>query len=353
MNAEKPTEAHSTTDHAISAIRLLATASIVACHFLQYYGNDLAYWFNVGVQIFLIISGFLYGQKKLGDRMVWFFKNVKKILSPYYLYLLLILPIYFLFAKPFLHLGDIVHLVTMSSTIQGLGHLWYLPYILLCYFLTPFLHDLWDHCCAKGKSLFRKIIVLGVAAVLLQLIVHFFVPFFTAYHLFCYFVGFWLGKLYLEYGLTLFRKCAVLFVPAGILLSGIQIYFDATPGLISQTLVPIYRFAKGYIRVIFAVSLFLALYLALHALISNQRLERLLQWSNRYSYDVYLVHQFYILGPIDFLAVTKLGMANGLLVLALIVVSAVLLYWLEHFAGAVWKKGKNAIKNICSGGGGN
>ena len=47
----------------ISLIRMVAMSFIIICHIFQTYGNELAWWFNVGVQIFLIISGYLYCSK--------------------------------------------------------------------------------------------------------------------------------------------------------------------------------------------------------------------------------------------------------------------------------------------------
>lgn len=51
-------------DESISLIRLCAFCMIFTCHILQYWGQELAWWFNIGVQIFLCISGYLYGGKK-------------------------------------------------------------------------------------------------------------------------------------------------------------------------------------------------------------------------------------------------------------------------------------------------
>lgn len=48
-------------DYSISAIRLLAFIFIVSCHLCQYYSHPIRSWLNVGVQMFLFISGHLYG----------------------------------------------------------------------------------------------------------------------------------------------------------------------------------------------------------------------------------------------------------------------------------------------------
>ena len=56
---------------------------IIACHFLQYYGNELAWWLNVGMQIFFVVSGFLYGNKNINDPIQFIKQRLKKILIPY------------------------------------------------------------------------------------------------------------------------------------------------------------------------------------------------------------------------------------------------------------------------------
>ena len=43
----------------ISVIRGIAVCMIVSCHIFQGLHIELAYWMNVGVQIFLCMSGYL------------------------------------------------------------------------------------------------------------------------------------------------------------------------------------------------------------------------------------------------------------------------------------------------------
>lgn len=52
-------------DYAISIIRVISTGFIVICHMMKFYNCELAWWFNVGVQIFLCMSGWLYAQNNL------------------------------------------------------------------------------------------------------------------------------------------------------------------------------------------------------------------------------------------------------------------------------------------------
>ena len=65
MNSVQGVQRERSIDNAISYIRVIAMFMIILCHFLQYYDNVLAQWFNVGVQIFLVLSGFYMETKKL------------------------------------------------------------------------------------------------------------------------------------------------------------------------------------------------------------------------------------------------------------------------------------------------
>ena len=75
-------------DLSISLARLVATVFIIVCHFMQYYGLLLAWWFNVGVQIFLCMSGFLYGGRDIKNPIAFYKKQIPKILIDYYIVIL-------------------------------------------------------------------------------------------------------------------------------------------------------------------------------------------------------------------------------------------------------------------------
>ena len=46
-------------EYEISIIRIISTVFIVTCHIQQHYNIGLCWWFNVGVQIFFFMSGYL------------------------------------------------------------------------------------------------------------------------------------------------------------------------------------------------------------------------------------------------------------------------------------------------------
>lgn len=86
-------------DYSISAIRFVAMFSIIACHIMQYLGCELAWWFNVGVQMFLCISGYLYGGKSIKNDCAFLQKTFSKILVDYYVVVIPVLALYFIFAR--------------------------------------------------------------------------------------------------------------------------------------------------------------------------------------------------------------------------------------------------------------
>ncbi|WP_368335686.1 acyltransferase family protein [Phocaeicola dorei] len=82
----------------ISCIRLVAMLLIISCHICQYYGNELAWWLNVGVQIFFVLSGFLYGNKRIDEPIEWIRKQFVKILPTYYLFIFITVILYLIFS---------------------------------------------------------------------------------------------------------------------------------------------------------------------------------------------------------------------------------------------------------------
>lgn len=122
-------------DHSISFARMIAMLLIIACHFLQYYDNELAWWLNVGVQMFLFISGYLYADKKTDLR-----SQFLKILIPYYIFVLAACVVWTLFSAE-ANLMDVLSIITLRSygNFIGLHHLWFISYILFAYLLTPLL----------------------------------------------------------------------------------------------------------------------------------------------------------------------------------------------------------------------
>ena len=96
---------------AISYLRVLAMVSIVCCHFMQALGNHWAFVFNIGVQVFILMSGFLYGHKQIDGWLIWFQKRFERVYIPFFLFFIALLPLYAVtdrigFKKILIYLAD-------------------------------------------------------------------------------------------------------------------------------------------------------------------------------------------------------------------------------------------------------
>jgi peptidoglycan/LPS O-acetylase OafA/YrhL len=91
----------------IIILRTLSMMMIVLCHIIHYYtfipgSQILGQVFNVGVQIFLLISGYLYGMKSTWAFSRWIVQRVRRICIPVFLVAvadILVLSVFFAWAK--------------------------------------------------------------------------------------------------------------------------------------------------------------------------------------------------------------------------------------------------------------
>ena len=157
-------------DYSISLLRMLAVISIIFCHSFEYSSSifvdkgwileSIGNYLANGVQVFLIISGFLYGAKSKKNlfsdsktRIKFLIKNSLKILKDYWLYcILVIFPVYYLKESIILTKREVLGILVTSNVIDGVHHLWFIPYILFCYFSTPYLYDIKEYLKSKSKK---------------------------------------------------------------------------------------------------------------------------------------------------------------------------------------------------------
>lgn len=126
---------------AISYLRVTAMTFIVVCHFMQALASHWAWVFNIGVQIFLLISGFLYGHKHVDNWLNWYKKRFVRIYVPFFLFFVAVLPLYAVTDKISVKqiIVYVANLQGFFGGVKGLGHLWFLTAIALCYVITPIL----------------------------------------------------------------------------------------------------------------------------------------------------------------------------------------------------------------------
>lgn len=155
-------------DPAISIIRVLAFLSIITCHIMQYYHCELAWWFNVGVQIFLCLSGYLYGRKSVDNELSFYKKQFIKILIPYYLVVIIAIIAQVIFVRNEISGARIVKTLLCYGTLNGGEHLWFVPTILFCYLLTPLFDKINDRIFTKKHPLFYCLTAFVILSVIIK-----------------------------------------------------------------------------------------------------------------------------------------------------------------------------------------
>lgn len=300
--------------HCISAIRLVAMLMIIMCHICQYYDSLWAWWLNVGVQMFFVISGLLYGSKQITHPVEWFLYNAKKILIPYYLFLVPVIVLYYIFSPVDISLGSTIRSLLCIGTIDGIGHLWFVGYILFCYFITPILFEMTKY--LKDRSIWYSLSFIFIFELLFYVLGIFTNFYFRADRILCYITGFFVPFLIRKNGTVIMQYILYMAIPAAIISKVIYLYIVAT-----------HPEMKGLSQVEGMSHLFLGLSLTLGLmyLFKSVRPMKILSFSDKYSYTIYIVHQLFILSPFTLMTVTHNVGVNIIIVLLTITLSGIIL----------------------------
>ena len=308
-----------TKNYSISLIRLLAFLSIFFCHIAKYLDLEITHWLNVGVPIFLFMSGYLYGPKTIESSVDFYIKEFKKILIPYYVVIIPAIILHIIYIKD-LSVSDIALVLVLGKTVDGGGHLWFIPYILMCYIMTPLLGEICRKINGNSKCIYSKLI--GVIAIFSAFFL-LFTSYFNFIFINCYILGYFFGKFknrikilkYLIYFATSFNL--------------MQIYLDYFSALdLSQN--PYYQQACNLNHVLLGITLFFVLLKLFGSIQIAPFFKSICDFSDRHTYTAYLVHQFIILEPLTLMRLTPYIELNVLIIFILTVLFAVIATYISN-----------------------
>jgi peptidoglycan/LPS O-acetylase OafA/YrhL len=305
---------------AIKYIRVGAMLSIVICHVLQVYANRWAFVFNIGVQVFLALSGYLYGKKIVANWKQWTVGRVKRVYAPMFVFLVAVLPFYLIFhrdvfswkpyALNYLNLQGVAFAMG-GGMIQGIRHLWFITAIMFAYLVTPVLQWLSKY----ANWLFPVLLVcVGIS---------YFVAsgplVFMASWVFLYAIG------YLYVNLNKTKKIYNIgLVLLELFLIGIVIFnFD----VVTHYFNPVNRFfhdVSGVFVVIIGIVLLSRLKLS--------KVPKIVNLFDKYSFHVFLVHYFFVVGPFSLAHLTPYVLVNILLIILVTFVASFLFVKLNDIA---------------------
>ena len=274
---------------------------IVSCHIAQCYDLRIAWFLNVGVQIFFFMSGFLYGKVNLpSSPFVFYKKRFLKVYLPYFVWVVLIVSIYLLFHlyKPrvFQMVLYLLNLQWFSTPIDGLNHLWFLTVLMVGYLLTPWV-----------KKTLKENPLLFILAFLICCVVEFIIVK-KFYSFFAWMALYIAGLLY---GCYYSKKLSnIVLVVSSALLIGFGVLYAS--GRMTQA---DSRFSNIWLHWVLGLFLFAFFYRILPYLVRSEKKYAAIMHLDHISYEVYLTHHPLILGPLSMMFLTRFKCLNILLML--------------------------------------
>lgn len=308
-------------DYSISVIRLISMLMIISCHILQGLNNRWAFWINVGVQIFFFMSGFLYGKKIIKNNKEFYKKRIIKVLVPYCIIFTIVLFLDFCFLNnsyPIKRIiGCFLGLGAFGNNIPILTHTWFVSYILLCYILVPLLQFIFNKPNFKSNFLIFLVITLLIQILNIYEIINIEACWINNF-IYGYFYGKCCNEEKQERKFNIFITILlVIIMPLAV------IYQEKIPIILPDILNTYSNIIVNYGHVLLGTSIFIILHKLFNKL--NLRKSKLLLFSDKYSYYIYLVHLIFILRSFSVLFLTKYLFINITLIILLSIISALLL----------------------------
>lgn len=288
----------------IAYIRGISALLIFVCHILFISGAfEISMWFNTGVPLFFIISAYLLSLKKIDSHKKFYCRRFKSIFPSYWIYLAAIVLCLIVVGrapdvKSIICYGLGLSGFTTDTCVLGLGHLWFISVLLLCYLLTPLLHRLIKD--RSGVPMYATIAV--IIALLTVIFLAIGIPAYSihcASYIFVY-TFYCLNKgVVSKHQMTGWIIAAVVLSAFRLILDPIFIGMEYTILYYYDSLFqPIARF--GLAMAIFTIFVYNSERIEAWA-IKSPRLNNAITGFSNLSYEVYLSHQFILLAFWEFI----------------------------------------------------
>ena len=281
-------------DNTISLIRMIATLSVFICHVAQAFRyNIISDWFNLGVQLFFVISAFLYCNRVINNYKKFMYKRCVVILVPCIIYVL------FCFIIEIL-LGHSVYITDVTSRLIGFGevrgtgefiHFWYITYIMFLYACLPIFQSIHAE---RLKNDFVFYFVLGFSLALIAIITFAIKTKFGIFtlslaHLSCFIIPYFMikkyGKLNLKKSILLLMSLFSIIFNVAVIIFRYRI-FNISKYIPEEVIEQLYLYGHSFIGIV----LFYYLFFILRKLKVSRATKKILNFSDKYSFSFYIVH---------------------------------------------------------------
>lgn len=323
-----------TREFELDFVRIIAMLMVIFCHISAEADIEWGLYLNVGVMIFMFMSGYLSYKVEYDKK--WILGRLYRILPEYYLFLVLYLIVTVIlfdaeysFKQIFVNFSLLQGVFTESS-LPNILHLWFVTYLLICYILTPYAVRI-------IKKYDRKKII--IVALILQVVV---IPLRLVgiYIYFSRFVAYFIG---LYFAINQSNMCKEvlcrdimkqLVIPV-VLVNTLRVYIELfglqenMPRIVDKALGLMWQWAHMFLGIFLFYMLWCFGHLALNKI--NRTGERILLYISSRSYCIYIVHQIFIYHEY---AVTRyvgqylFGIATAFLC---IVISAQVLFYISNY----------------------
>lgn len=184
---------------AISVIRVISMIIIIVGHWCRMVGIEDYQLTSIGVEIFLIISGYLYGKKAISNKKVWLTGRLKRVIFPYWVVLLVAITVRIIFDFGVNPLSVVLYALNLQginrvflnlkyTAVFGVGQTWFLTVLMLSYFIMLLIKQKKiEHIITKHKWISLSTAIL-IQCVLLLIGVQ-------IVYILCFFTGYFIEKL--------------------------------------------------------------------------------------------------------------------------------------------------------------
>lgn len=324
MNMRNREEKHSSQ---VSVYRVCAMLMIFVGHFVNAYEiAAVSQMLIVGVEMFLFLSGWLYGDKKIENPGTWLWRRFLRVCVPASVWSMIAGLLYALIDGSYpsmsqvivslLNLQGLGRIVNISVSSIPLAHLWFVTIIMLCYMAVPLL-DRWTSREITPGNIWQITILVGVLVALLCY------AGIRLASLFCFLLGYFMKRAHVTIRGRSYCVLTLFVLGISVFRLLCRHYIDGT--VLYDEVITLYN------RIALAVWLFYSLlYLEENTTIINHIAHRkLFSVLEKTNYYIYLTHYMFVAGNFSvmhYIASLPLQIAMYIVLTA---ICTLIMYWLD------------------------
>ena len=272
-----------------------------------------AQFLNIGVPIFIILSGFLFGVREGGKNVLsWYIKRIKRIYIAYELFVIILAVITLLCGGNIITRDWLFLVLGLQGSVVGVNgaeQTWFITALLFCYLLTPAIRSIVLKVCESRN----KIIIYTVIILMIPILLSFIPPSFV-YTLFIPF--FWYALAYLiGYKFTEIKLTSI-----GTVCSfGLMILAFGIRILMRMKFDGSYLYDRITVSYTQAIAAFCIFYIIAY-IFKNRKANRLVLWISGISFEMYLYHYMFTVGPIKLFGISGDWIIDCIVVTIIVVI---------------------------------